>query len=101
MSRLGWAFVGLVAGAVFAGCLALVQIDLLGHVNLRLTVVAGLGLAVGVLYWADESGRLKEPQAPPSLSLSAHDLSKTEDRGPSHSGPSSEGGSSSRPKMQG
>ncbi len=69
MSRMRWAVVGIAAGIVVGLCLGYVEMQALGHVNLRLTAVAGVVVALGIMAAAHESGKMKEPEAPPSLSL--------------------------------
>ena len=69
MSRMQWALIGIAAGSVVGLCLAYVETQALGHVNLKLTVLAGVVVALGVMGAAHESGRMKEPESPPTLSL--------------------------------
>lgn len=69
MSRMQWALIGIAAGTVVALCLAYVEIQALGHFNLKLTALAGVFVALGVMGAAHESGKMKEPEAPPTLSL--------------------------------
>jgi hypothetical protein len=64
-----WAIVGIAAGSVVGLCLAYVEIQALGHVNVRLTGLAAVLVALGVMGAAHESGKMKEPEAPPTLSL--------------------------------
>ena len=69
MSRMQWALTGIAAGSVVGLCLAYVETQAIGHVNLKLTVLAGVVVALGVMGAAHESGKMKEPEAPPTLSL--------------------------------
>ena len=69
MGRIGWALVGLAAGAAVGLGVAYVQAHDLGRINLRLTLLITVGIALAVLAWAHEAGTIKEPEAPPTLSL--------------------------------
>jgi len=69
MGRIAWAIVGIVAGGFVGLGVAYVLAHDFGRISLRLTFGIAFLVALAVMGWAHEAGVMKEPEAPPMLSL--------------------------------